>query len=76
MHLCPLDARRRVEPGTSGDRLAGIGWMTSRVRDARRRVILTGMDEAVAAEEPVSGDRARLTRLAKVRSNLLRMSAE
>jgi PKHD-type hydroxylase len=67
--LYPSDSLHRVEPVTEGTRHAVVGWITSWVRDPARREVLFDLDAAIAA----GGD---TTRLARVRSNLLRMWAE
>lgn len=73
----PSDTLHRVEPVTAGERLAVVGWVTSWVRDPGRRQVLFDLDQAVAEEEARAGrSEAQLRRLAKTRSNLLRMWAE
>ncbi len=71
--LYPSDTLHRVEPVTAGVRYAVVGWVTSWVRDAARREILWDLDAAVAAAQ---GDGPQVARLARTRSNLLRMWAE
>ncbi len=76
MVLYPSDTLHRVEPVTRGTRLAVVGWVQSWLRDPRQRAILHDLDlavtEAVEAEGPAS---PQVLRLARVRSNLLRMWA-
>lgn len=74
MVLYPSDTLHRVAPVTRGVRHAVVGWVTSWVRDAARREILHDLDTAVAATP--DGDAAQVARLARTRSNLLRMWAE
>ena len=76
MILYPSDTLHRVAPVTDGVRLAIVGWITSRVRDPQARAILTDLDRAVAHEQAAGGDAEQLARLARSRSNLLRMWAE
>ena len=75
MILYPSTSLHRVEPVTRGVRLAVVGWVQSRVRDAGRREILFDLDRSVA-ELQAGGADDLLDRLAKTRSNLLRMWAE
>jgi PKHD-type hydroxylase len=75
MILYPSTSLHRVEPVTRGSRLAVVGWVQSRVRDAGRREILFDLDRSVA-ELQAGGADELLDRLAKTRSNLLRMWAE
>ena len=75
MILYPSKSLHRVEPVTRGARLAVVGWVQSRVRDAGRREILFDLDRSVA-ELQTGGADELLDRLAKTRSNLLRMWAE
>lgn len=73
--LYPSDRLHRVQPVVDGVRLAVVGWVTSWVRDPAQREILFDLDAAIAAEQGADADRARLDRLARCRSNLLRMWA-
>lgn len=73
--LYPSDTLHRVEPVTTGVRLAVVGWVTSRVRDAGRRDILFDLDIAIRSAEAAE-DQGQLTLLAKMRSNLFRMWAD
>ena len=77
MVVYPSDTLHRVEAVTRGERLAVVGWAQSWVRDVGRRQVLFDLDALVAAED-ARGDRqeAQLNRLARTRSNLLRMWAE
>lgn len=74
--LYPSDTLHRVDPVTSGERLAVVGWVTSWIRDPAKREILYDLDEAIASETARGGDDAQVLRLAKSRSNLLRLWAE
>lgn len=75
MFLYPSTTLHRVEPVTRGARLAVVGWVQSRVRDAGRREILFDLDRSIA-DLQAGGASDLLDRLAKTRSNLLRMWAE
>lgn len=72
----PSDSLHRVEPVSDGVRLAVVGWVTSHVRRADQREILHDLDLAIEAAQGGGGDRAMLDRLARTRSNLLRMWAD
>lgn len=76
MVLYPSTSLHRVAPVSSGTRLAVVGWITSFVRDPAQRELLMDLDEAVLAEEQSGGNAEQLARLARTRSNLLRMWAE
>ena len=73
--LYPSDTLHRVDPVTRGERLAIVGWVTSRVRDPARREILFDLDQAMAALGDDGPQDARLG-LARARSNLIRMWAD
>jgi len=75
MILYPSTTLRRVEPVTRGARLAAVGWVECRVRDAGRREILFDLDRSIV-DLQAGGASDLLDRLAKTRSNLLRMWAE
>ena len=72
--LYPSDTLHRVEPVSEGERYAVVGWVTSWVRDPARREILYELDSAIAAT--AAGDTGAVERLARLRSNLLRMWAD
>jgi PKHD-type hydroxylase len=74
--LYPTSALHRVAPVTEGERLAVVGWVTSRVRDAARREVLFDLDVATREVFATQGKTAALDRLFKARSNLYRMWAE
>ena len=73
--LYPSDTLHRVEPVSAGERLAVVGWATSWVREPARREILVDLDAAIAAEGARGADTAQMSRLARTRSNLVRMWA-
>lgn len=74
--LYPSDTLHCVEPVVSGERLAVVGWVTSRVRDRAQREILYDLD--IAAQETFSalGKTRAFDRLLKAKSNLYRMWAD
>lgn len=73
--LYPSDTLHRVEPVAEGVRLAVVGWVTSWVRAPEQREILFDLDAAIAAETAGGNDPEQVLRLARTRSNLLRMWA-
>ena len=74
--LYPSTTLHRVEPVTRGERLAVVGWATSWVRDAGRREILFDLERSLREVHGAQGKTPLFDRLAKTRSNLLRMWAE
>lgn len=74
--IYPTGALHRVNPVTSGERLAVVGWIRSLVRRADQREILFDLDITSRALFEKDGKTALYDRLAKTRSNLLRMWAE
>lgn len=74
--LYPTSALHRVEPVTRGERMAVVGWVTSRVRDAARREVLYDLDVATREVFAASGKTPAFDRLFKAKSNLYRMWAE
>ena len=71
--LYPSTTLHRVEPVTSGTRLAVVGWVQSLIRDQGQREILFDLDQAVEACFAAEGKSSQFDRLSKTRSNLLRM---
>lgn len=76
MILYPATTLHQVEPVTRGERLAVVGWVQSLIRDAAQREILFDLDQSVEATFAAEGKSPQFDRLAKTRSNLLRMWAE
>ena len=74
--LYPSTTLHRVEPVTQGERLAVVGWLQSLIRNAEQREILFDLDQAVETTHATEGKTPQFDRLAKTRSNLLRMWAE
>lgn len=71
----PSDTLHRVEPVTSGQRLAAVGWMQSMVRAPDRRQVLYDLDTA-RRQVFETGAGPLFDTLSKTHSNLLRMWAE
>jgi PKHD-type hydroxylase len=76
MILYPSGALHRVEPVTSGARLAAVGWAQSLVRDAGKREILFDLDTVRRSVFQREGKTAEFDLLSKSTANLLRMWAE
>ncbi|WP_022702567.1 Fe2+-dependent dioxygenase [Pseudorhodobacter ferrugineus] len=74
--LYPSTTLHRVEPVTRGERLAVVGWVQSRIRQADQREILFDLDRSIAELHASAGKSALFDCLCKTRSNLLRMWAE
>lgn len=74
--LYPSTTLHRVEPVARGERVAVVGWVQSLIRNGEQREILFDLDQAVEATHAAEGKSAQFDRLAKTRSNLLRMWAE
>ena len=77
MVLYPSSSLHRVEPVTSGRRLASFFWIQSMVRDDGQRAILLDLDRAVQTlvAERGQGDPA-IVQLTGVYHNLLRRWAD
>jgi PKHD-type hydroxylase len=73
--LYPAGSIHRVEPVTSGARLAAVGWVQSLVADPSQRDILFELSVARARLAEAGAARAELLSLDRVISNLLRMWA-
>lgn len=73
MILYPSTTLHRVEPVTRGQRLAVVGWVQSQIRNGEQREMLFDLDQAIEAVFSEQGKSAVFDRLAKTRSNLLRM---
>lgn len=74
--LYPSTTLHRVAPVTRGERLAVVGWVQSRVREAAQREMLFDLERAVRDVHGREGKSELFDLLAKSRSNLLRMWAE
>ena len=76
MILYPSGALHRVEPVTEGERLAIVGWVTSRVRGAAEREVLFDLDRSIAELDARGEAGALRDRITKARTNLLRLWGE
>jgi PKHD-type hydroxylase len=72
----PASSIHRVEPVTSGERWAAVGWIQSLVREAGRREILFDLATARARLAAKGADRDDLLLLEKVAGGLMRLWAE
>ena len=73
MIVYPSTTLHSVEPVTRGQRLAVVGWVQSLIRNAEQREMLFDLDQAIDAVFARDAKSAVFDRLAKTRSNLLRM---
>jgi PKHD-type hydroxylase len=74
--LYGADTIHRVEPVTSGERWAAVGWVQSLVRDPRQRETLFDLTTARTRLAGAGAAREDLMLLDKVRGALLRMWAD
>lgn len=74
--LYDCGALHRVAPVTSGERLAAVGWLQSRLRDPRQRELLFTLDDARRSLHARDGDCPEFLQLSQVHSQLLRLWAE
>lgn len=74
--LYPATTLHRVDPITRGERLACVGWVESRVRDAGEREILFDLERARRALFQAHGKTPEFDLIAKVTANLLRRWGE
>lgn len=74
--LYSTNALHRVEAVTRGERIAVVGWITSRVRDPSQREVLYDLDVATREVFAASGKTPAFDRLFKATSNLYRMWAD
>ncbi|MBS0572951.1 MAG: Fe2+-dependent dioxygenase [Proteobacteria bacterium] len=73
--LYPSTTLHRVEPVTAGTRLAMVGWAQSWIRPTAQREVLFDLDQAIEEVFARDGKSGPFDRLARTRSNLLRMWA-
>ena len=74
--LYPSSSLHRVEPVTSGSRIAAFFWIESRVRDDAQRTILLDMDAAIRSlAQSLGDDKAEVVALTGCYHNLLRQWA-
>jgi PKHD-type hydroxylase len=75
--LYPAGAVHRVEPVTSGERLAAFSWVQSMLADGSQRALLHQLDRAIAAARADLGDaHPAAISLVGAYHNLVRMWAE
>jgi PKHD-type hydroxylase len=74
--LYPSTSLHRVEPVTTGVRLAAVGWVRSLIRDPGRREILFDLENALRTLHAEQGKTALFDTLVKTRTNLLRLWAD
>jgi PKHD-type hydroxylase len=74
--LYPSTTLHQVAPVTRGTRICVVGWVQSLIRDPGQREILFDLDQAVESVFAREGKTPLFDKLAKTRSNLLRMWAE
>ena len=72
----PAGALHRVVEVTRGERLAAVGWIQSRVRDAAQREVLFDLDRTRRALHEREGDSEAFAALSRCSGALLRMWAE
>lgn len=70
--LYPSTYLHRVNEVTEGERMAIVGWVTSRVRDPNQREILFDLELSQREEFNLNGKTEQYDRLSRVRNNLLR----
>ena len=74
--LYPSSSLHRVQPVTSGSRVASFFWVESRVRDDAQRTILLDMDAAIRSlAQSLGDDKPELVALTGCYHNLLRQWA-
>ncbi len=74
--LYPASSLHRVEPVTSGTRIASFFWIESMIRSDEQRRLLFEMDAAIVALRALHGDTDETVRLTGVYHNLLRLWVE
>ncbi|MFO1036703.1 MAG: Fe2+-dependent dioxygenase [Geminicoccaceae bacterium] len=72
----PSTSLHRVEPVTSGARLAAVGWARSLIRDPAKRELLFDLDTARRRLFEQHGKTPEFDLLSKTAANLLRLWAE
>lgn len=76
MVLYPSSSVHRVEPVTSGARIACFSWLQSMVREDERRRLLFELDMSLLELREQQGDSAPVVRLTSCYHNLLRQWAD
>jgi PKHD-type hydroxylase len=72
----PASSLHRVEPVTSGVRLASFFWVESMVRETERRRLLFEMDMAILALRQQQGEHPSVVQLTNCYHNLMRIWAD
>jgi len=72
----PSNTLHKVQPITSGQRLAAVGWMQSMVRSTEQREIIHDLDKSRRQIFEKDGKTGTFDALSKAQSNLMRMWAE
>jgi PKHD-type hydroxylase len=70
--LYPATSVHRVEEVTRGERLAAVGWIKSRIRQAENRALLFELESAIADLDAARAPVPTRDRLINLRNNLLR----
>lgn len=76
MVIYPSTSLHRVNPVTSGARIASFFWIQSMIRDDTQRTLLFDMDMAIQRLQQTGADEQSVTQLTGNYHNLLRMWAE
>jgi len=76
MVIYPSTSLHRVNPVTSGARIASFFWIQSMIRDDTQRTLLFDMDMAIQRLHQTAADEQAVTQLTGNYHNLLRMWAE
>lgn len=74
--LYPATNVHRVAPVLSGERIAAVGWVRSRIRSAEHRALVFELESAIAELAHVTLDGRIRDRLSNLRNNLLRAFGE
>jgi len=72
----PSSSLHEVAPVTAGERLVGVLWVQSLVRDAQQREILSDLDEARQALQQATPKASVTTRVDHAYMNLVRLWSE
>ncbi|MBL4671693.1 MAG: Fe2+-dependent dioxygenase [Arenicella sp.] len=72
LYLYSADSIHKVNPVTSGSRLAAVGWLQSKVRLAPHRQILSDINQALRLLPDSESNKTARLRFLKVKNNLER----
>ena len=70
--LYPSTTVHRVAEVVTGERLACVGWIKSKIRSAEQRNLVFELDRALADLRASDAPQSVVTRLANIKNNLLR----